>query len=119
MIPKVNSRLVLDVELNRQGFKLATQALFLRNLGFEGKIGDVKIDEINILDAKLGRSPQRQVPNRLRHGAGNQPGIRQSDLVEAAENLPKEAVLPKRRFETLEQAWITRCHGCLRREEAR
>jgi hypothetical protein len=78
--------------------------LFLRNLGFEGKIGGVKIDKINILDAKLGRSPQGQVPNCLRHGAGNQPGIWQRDLVEAAENLPKGAVLSKRRFKTLDQA---------------
>jgi hypothetical protein len=104
MIPKVNSRLILDVELNRQGFELATQSLFLRNLGFEEKIGGVKIDKVNILDAMVGRLPQGQVPNRLRHGAGNQPGIWQRDLVEAAENLLKGAVLPKRSFETLDQA---------------
>jgi hypothetical protein len=104
MIPKVNSCLILDVELNRQVFKLATQALFLRSFRFGGKIGGVKIDKINILDAKLGRSPQAQIPNRLRHRTGNQLDIWKRELVEAAENFPKGAVLLKRRFETLDQA---------------
>src|SRR4029077_20471251 len=65
----------------------------------EQKIFFIEIYEIDIFEAKLGRLFATQIPDCLRGSAGDEPTVRQDNLLESFEDLPEPHILPQRDFQ--------------------
>jgi hypothetical protein len=58
----------------------------------------IEIYEIDIFEAKLGRLFATQIPDCLRDSAGDEPTVRQDNLLESFEDLPEPHILLERDF---------------------
>src|SRR5207302_5342956 len=58
-VPEMDTRLVLDVELDREVPEQLAEAVLMPDLGFGGQILRIKIDQIDVLDAELSWFPKR------------------------------------------------------------
>jgi len=58
----------------------------------------IEIYEIDIFEAKHGRLFSTQIPDCLRDSAGDEPTVRQDNLLESFEDLPEPHILLERDF---------------------
>src|SRR5713101_6088219 len=83
--------------------------------GFERQIMFVEINQVDVLDAELRGVSATQVPDGLRDAAGDEPAVRQDNLLEPFKNLAEPLVLSQRAFQLVERCLPDRHRSCLNR----
>lgn len=64
-----------------------SNARLVGRLDLSGQVPRIKINNIGILAAALGRISAREIPDRQRDGARDKPALGQADFVEPSQDL--------------------------------
>jgi hypothetical protein len=75
----------------------------MTGFGVERQILVIEIYEVDVFEAKLGRLSATQIPDCLCDAAGDEPTVRQGNLLEPFKDLREPPILPKCGFEIVEQ----------------